>query len=264
MKAYALAAALAAACLAFASPAAAEDTGGVRFSISPYLWLPTVEGDLRFSVPRSGQEFFPNVHVGPNDYLENLEGVLMIAGEVRYNRFSAFTDFIYLDFSRESATVISIDSALPIPPIDIGSTAQLSGNLWTLAGGYDLIDDETWRLQAFAGFRYLHSEVEVNWNLAGPLGIFPSTGGVGRESDSWDGLIGVRGEARLDAWFFPYYADVGAGDSDLTWQGSVGVGYRWGWGDVRLDYRYLSYEQDDALIEDLTLGGPALGATFRF
>lgn len=246
--------------------AAADDKD--RFSITPYVWLPSVEGDLRFTIPQldpSGPEFFPRVRVGPNDYLDNLDGALMIAGEARFDRFTVFTDFIYLDMSREGARLLTIDNSGPIPPVDIGATAELSGNLWTLAGGYDLIDNDDWRLQAFVGFRYIGADASVDWELSGPLGLFPPTGSVDGESDSWDGLVGVRGEMRTGDWFFPYYVDVGAGDSDLTWQGLVGVGYRWGWGDLRLDYRYLSYEQgEDSLVQELTLDGPALGATFRF
>ncbi|MGH6951800.1 MAG: hypothetical protein ACREH4_13070 [Vitreimonas sp.] len=255
----------AAASVAFASPAVADED---RFSVTPYIWLPTVEGDLRFTIPPQdpdGPEFFPNVRVGPNDYLENLEGVFMIAAEARFEPVSVFTDFIYLDFSRDAARLLSIDRVTPIPPIDIGSTSELSGSLWTLAGGYDLIDNEDWRLQAFAGFRYLDVDADVEWRLSGPLGLFPETGSVSSSSESWDGLVGVRGEARLGDWFVPYYVDVGGGDSDLTWQGIVGIGYRWGWGDLRLDYRYLSYEQgEENLVRELTLGGPAVGASFRF
>ncbi len=263
MKALCALAAALAASLAFAGPAAADDED--RFSITPYIWLPTVEGNLRYNFQQNGTDFFPSIHVGPNDYLNNLEGVFMIAGEARFDRISVFTDFIYLDFSRDGATLITIDSSGPIPPIDIGTTAELSGNLWTLAAGYDLINDESWRLQAFGGFRYLSLDSTVEWQLSGPLGVFPQTGTVSRDAEAWDGLVGVRGEARLGDWFFPYYVDVGAGDSDLTWQGIVGVGYRWGWGDLRLDYRYLSYEQgDDSLVEELTLDGPAVGVSFRF
>jgi hypothetical protein len=252
--------------IAFAAPAAADDED--HFSITPYVWLPTVEGDFRFTLPRqdpNAPEFFPNVRIGPNDYLENLEGVFMIAGEARYEPVSVFTDFIYLDFSRDAARLASIDNETPIPPIDIGTTSDLSGSLWTLAGGYDLIIDGDWRLQAFAGFRYLVVDVDVNWQLSGPIGLFPETGSVDGGEEYWDGLVGVRGEARLGDWFIPYYVDVGGGDSELTWQGLVGIGYRWGWGDLRLDYRYLSYEHDEQdLVQELSLGGPAFGASFRF
>jgi hypothetical protein len=265
MKALCALAAAFAASLAFVGPAAADDDDNDRFSITPYIWLPTVEGDLRYNFSLDGEDFFPRIHVGPNDYLDNLEGALMIAGEARFDQFSIFTDVMLMDFERDSARLISIDDSGTTPPIDIGTTSELSGGLWTLAAGYDLINDETWRLQAFAGFRYLNVEADSEWRISGSVGLFPETGSVSRESEAWDGLVGVRGEARAGDWFFPYYVDVGAGDSDLTWQGLVGVGYRWGWGDLRLDYRYLSYEQEEgALIEELTLDGPAIGATFRF
>jgi hypothetical protein len=262
----ALAAALAAS-LAFAAPAAADDDDGDRFSITPYIWLPSLDANLRFHLPPSnpsGPEFFPNVQVGPTDYLENLDGVFMIAGEARFGRASVFTDYIFLDFSQEVSTLVSIGPGQAIP-VDIGTTSQLSSDMWTLAGGYDVINDEDWRLQAFVGFRYLSVEAGAAWLLSGPLGLFPATGSIATETETWDGLVGVRGEARLGDWFIPYYADVGGGDSDLTWQALVGVGYRWGWGDIRLDYRYLSYDQsDERLVQELTLDGPALGASFRF
>lgn len=250
--------------LAFAAPAAAQED---HFTITPYVWLPTFDGDLRFHIPPnnpSGPEFFPDISVGPVDYLENLSGVFMIAGEARYAPVSLFTDFIYLDFSDEDANVRSIDGSGPLPPIDVGSTFDLTGMLWTLAGGYDLIDSDSLRLQTFGGVRYLSVESEVNWRLSGPFGLFPESGSVENDSESWDGLVGARGEFRAGGWFFPYYADIGAGGSDLTWQALVGVGYRWGWGDVRLDYRALHYEDDDDLVQQMDFDGPALGATFRF
>ena len=63
----------------------------------------------------------------------------------------------------------------------------------------------------------------------------------------------------------PYYADIGAGDSDLTWQAMAGIGYSYGWGDVLLTYRHLSYDEGtDGLVQDLELSGPAIAVNFRF
>jgi hypothetical protein len=45
------------------------------------------------------------VETGPNDYLEALQAVIMILGEVRRDRWSAFTDIIYLDFASEESKV---------------------------------------------------------------------------------------------------------------------------------------------------------------
>jgi len=45
----------------------------------------------------------------------------------------------------------------------------------------------------------------------------------------------------------------------------AGVGYRFDWGDVVLAYRNLYYSTDeDKVVEDLRMAGPALGATFRW
>ena len=60
-----------------------------------------------------------------------------------------------------------------------------------------------------------------------------------------DAIVGLRGRRNIggEQWFVTYYADVGAGDSDLTWQANVGAGYAFGWGDVVLAYRYLDYDE---------------------
>jgi len=66
-------------------------------------------------------------------------------------------------------------------------------------------------------------------------------------------------------WYLPYYADIGTGDSDLTWQLFGGIGYMFNWGDIKLGYRYLKYDQDDdKLLQDFTFDGFLLGVGFRF
>jgi hypothetical protein len=45
----------------------------------------------------------------------------------------------------------------------------------------------------------------------------------------------MRGYFMLgDNWYIPYYADIGTGGSDLTWQLFGAIGYRFSWGDIRL------------------------------
>ena len=63
----------------------------------------------------------------------------------------------------------------------------------------------------------------------------------------------------------PLRADIGTGDSSLTWQLTAGLGYSFSWGDLLFVYRHLEYQQDDGeLLERLALSGPAFGASFRF
>ena len=46
-------------------------------------------------------------------------------------------------------------------------------------------------------------------------------------------------------WYMPYEADFGAGSSSTTsFNGILGVGYKFGWGDVLVAWRYLDYKMD--------------------
>ena len=41
-------------------------------------------------------------------------------------------------------------------------------------------------------------------------------------------MVFLGGKAYRTTYNVPYYADLGAGDSDLTWQLFGGIGYRFG------------------------------------
>lgn len=78
----------------------------------------------------------------------------------------------------------------------------------------------------------------------------------------------MRGRARFGSdlrWFVPYYADIGTGNSDLTWQAIIGLGYSFGWGDVVAVWRYLDYDFESGKpMQSLTFNGVAVGVSFRF
>ena len=271
--------AVALACIALASPALGQSTAPSdewRFAVTPYLWLPNINGTLKYQVPSGGAS--PEVGLGPNDYLSNLKFALMLAGEARKGRWGAFTDLIYLDFSGQKSAVkavdfLSVGRDRVTSQIDAGTQSSLKGTLWTLAGSYTAIDTPEWTLDAFAGFRYFDLQASTNWQLAlavnGPNTgvVFPASGSISQSETLWDGIVGVRGRIRLGSgnWSLPYYVDVGTGSSTVTWQGLIGVAYGFRWGDVVLAYRNLYYDQSgDKLVQNVRLGGPALGVTFRF
>jgi hypothetical protein len=84
---------------------------------------------------------------------------------------------------------------------------------------------------------------------------------------TWNGIGGVHGRIRLGdtGLFIPYYFDIGAGGSQLTWQAAGGLGYQKGWAGASLTYRYLSFEQGgSALVHHIALGGPMLAVNFNF
>src|SRR5262245_51420063 len=80
----------------FAVPAPAE---GWQFSLTPYLWLPNLNANGTTEPPPGGGR--PDFEVGPVDYLDNLDFVLMLAGEARHGNWSLRSDLIYLDFSNQ-------------------------------------------------------------------------------------------------------------------------------------------------------------------
>ncbi len=266
LKQHALAATLAG--LALTSlPVAAESAAGDQwaFTVTPYLWLPNINGTLKFQLPNLNAS--AGVETGPNDYLENLDFTLMISGEARKGKWSIFTDVIYLDFSDENSKVRSFDGALVDASIDLGTQSSLSGGVWTLVGGYAAVQEPGATLDVIGGFRYLDIEASADWTLSGPLGILPPAGSVSQGDALWDAIVGVRGRVKLGDgnWSMPYYADIGSGQSSFTWQAMAGVAYSWNWGDLGLVYRHLSYDMDDnKLLQDVEFSGPALGATFRF
>ena len=249
------------------------------FSVMPYLWLPSMEGTLRYGPPAAGGAS-PNVSVDADTLLGALDMALMLSGEARKGRWLVATDVIYLDLSSDTSAVRSIDFNTGSGPVNISNTAldagtqtNLKGTVWTLVGGYAAVQDPRATLDVIGGFRYFGLKATSNWQLSamvtGPGGAqtFARTGSVTKSDDLWDAIVGVKGRVKLGDgnWFMPYYLDAGAGDSTLTWQGVLGVGHAFKWGEVLLAYRYLSYEQGgNKLIEDLSFGGFGLGVNFRF
>lgn len=250
-----------------------------RYSITPYLWLPAVDGTLRYGPPAAGGAT-PTVSVDADTILGDLNFAMMVTADARKNRWSISTDLIYLDLSGDKNGVKSIDFNPGPGPINVSSTAldagtdvKIKGAIWSLVGGYAVVDNPRDTLDVIAGFRYFDLEATTDWRISatvtGPLGAanFARFGSIKQSDQILDAIVGVRGRSKVGDgnWFIPYHLDAGGGDSTLTWQGVLGVGYTYKWGDVGLVYRYLSYKMSgNKLIEDLAVGGPALGATFRF
>jgi hypothetical protein len=261
----------------FSGPAHAQADASAdlwAFSITPYLWMPNINCTLKYDTPPYAGGG-PEVETESNNYLEALQVVIMISGEARGKRWSVFTDFIYLEFTDEESTVKTVD--FDGSPVSAGANREtrssLRGMAWTLGTGYAVHTGQTMTLDIFGGLRYFELKASTDWQLAsevtGPGGgqTFPRSGGISEKEALWDGIIGVKGRVPLggSSWSIPYYLDLGAGSSSLTWQGMLGVAYAFKWGGLTLAYRQLYYDQkDDTFVQDLRVSGPALGVTFRF
>ncbi|MBP2678076.1 MAG: hypothetical protein H6Q82_1141 [Deltaproteobacteria bacterium] len=247
------------------------------FAVRPYLWAPGINGTLKYDVPPKG-DGAANVDFA-SYILENLNFALMLTAEARKGDWSLLTDVVYLDVESTDAKVKSVNFTGPGGRVeisagaDLGTKVKLSGVLWELAGGYTVARGRNSSLDVLAGFRYLGIEAETDWQLSGSItdnvsgGTFARSGGASARVDLWDGIVGVRGIVGLgdSRWAIPYYLDVGTGDSSFTWQGVAGIEYRYGWGDLQLMYRYTYYDmKSDKLLQNVSLGGPAIGVNFRF
>lgn len=76
----------------------------------------------------------------------------------------------------------------------------------------------------------------------------------------------MRGRTDLSGrWYLTYYADVGTGQSDLTWQALGTVNYDAGPVDLAAGYRYLRWKfGNQNLLDNLDVQGPMLGIRFAF
>ena len=253
---------------ASAGAQASAPPGEWKFSLTPYLWMPTVRSKVQYTLPASFGGGTATVEKNPGDYLGNLDMALMLSGEARKGRWAIFTDIVFLDFSNQSSAVTTLSgpAGMVQVPVNSETTTGLKGGVWELAASHNFSSSNTSSVEVLGGFRYLKLESTVNWQLAGPLGAFPQAGSASQTAELWDAIVGVRGKAKLQGkWFVPWYLDAGAGDSKLTYQALAGIGYAFKWGDVLLAWRHLSYEQKDSKpIQELQMSGAALGVTFHF
>jgi len=61
---------------------AQNDSEGWQFSLTPYLWLPTIDGTLNYSPPPGGGGA-PDIEVGPTEWLDLLNIGALISGTAR-------------------------------------------------------------------------------------------------------------------------------------------------------------------------------------
>ena len=232
--------------------------GEWHFSVTPYIFLPHINQSVTLE-RRNGQEVDASASLSPSDWWSALNMAFMINGEARKGDWSVFTDFLYADYGG----VKSKAGALGI--VNADARLDLKMNMWTTVGSYTAWRSGGSHFDTFAGFRYLGLKDTLSFNVnAGPIGLVSEQ--ASGDDKYWDFIAGVKGEANLSEdgkWFLPYYADIGTGSDNWTWQAQAGVGYRFGWGNVNLSLRNVSYNFD-AHNATMRLTGGQIGASFVF
>jgi len=216
---------------------AAQDTNSWQHELTIYGWYAGIDATVNI-VDALGSGVHSTIEA--SDVLDNLEMIFMGGWASKKNKWSILADVIYMDVGSSNHEI----------EFNLASWVVNTGV------GYDLMQNDGGSLAVVAGVRYMNVEPEVRVR-----GLTKS-----QSDDLLDGIIGLRGTINFNEnWYLPFYADVGTGGSDMSYQLFAGLGYRFGWGDIRLGYRYLGFEMDDdALMKDMAMSGPVLGVGFRF
>ena len=236
--------------LATAMPAAAEEMNSDKweFGAQIYLWgagigTTTAEGD--------------DIDISFSDLMKNLDMALMTTLVARKDKWTLFSDIIYMDLSASDKSTANIIGYPVKTKIDVGMEAWIV----TTAGAYQVMQNENTRLDVLAGARYFWLKMPMKIKIGERSSRKASPSG-----DVWDGVVGIRGNTNLnDKWYLTYYLDVGTGDTDLTWQAVAGFNYRFDKLDAVFGYRYLDWDfDDDTAFQDINVSGPYAGVRFRF
>ena len=244
--------------------ALAQSADEWKFEAALNGYLPTIGGTTVFAgTGASG----PNINMDAQTIIDHLKMVFMGSFEARRGVWGAYTDVLYMDIGgSKSATRLVTDTG-------IGFTANadldVKATVWSLAGMYRAMSVPEGTLDVLGGARLLDVKPTLGWSIigTGPLGL----GQTGTSSPSltiWDAIVGVKGKVLFGdqkQWFAPYYADIGTGGSDLTYQLSAGIGYAFKWGDVIGAWRYLDYNMKSGkAIQSMNLNGPVISLAFRW
>lgn len=239
--------------------------GRWHFSLTPYAWTPTIYTSATFSPRGLTDGVSADLHSTIGDYFSKLSFAFFLATEARKSEWSVFADYIYLKLAEQDSGVKPVFRPGGTGAIPFDASMDLKADILTLGGGYTVWRQGASYLDVFVGTRYLHITNSLDFGLPGGVRQRDASASMNK----WDVIGGIRGQFALSEdgrWFLPYYLDLGAGSNNTTWQALVGAGYRYGWGDVTLSVRNLSYDftgrGDSGL--DARFTGFALGATFKF
>jgi hypothetical protein len=249
--------------LAASVPAAAtEGSGGDRVEwfggAPPDRWVYGAEVYLWGAGIGGKSAAGSDIDVDFGDLIDNLELGFMGTLAAAKGKWTLFADLIYLDLEDDTTSTVNVIGR----PIRTEVDTELKGFISTFGGAYQVMETDTTRLNLLAGARYLWLDLDLELDVGEPIRRKFSDSG-----NFWDGVVGLRGKTDLnEKWYLTYYADVGTGDSDLTWQALAAVSYRFQKVDAVVGYRYLDWDFDDdnEAFDDLNISGPFAGVKFGF
>lgn len=228
-----------------AQPAATE------FSVTPYLWIAGVSGTLGTTIPGTASQ---RVEADFGDVLSHLNGIpVMLAGEVRHGRLGLLGDLMALSVEAGISGQGNAFSA---------GEARLRQVIGSVLVAWRVVEQGPVALDLGVGFRAFG--ISTRFTLE--PGALPGQQ-VERDATWVNPIVAFRYRHDLSAgWGATLYGDVGGASGDMTWQAFATIDYRMSERTtLRAGYRWLGFERETgALRQDMGLGGPILGASFRF
>jgi hypothetical protein len=226
-----------------------------EWTIAPYAWATDVSLDLS-----ANNEPVLGADIGVSDILDKTDFVAMLHFEGRRGRAGFFVDGLYLSTSDEQTTT-------PAPPLPGGThvDSEVDTRLYEAGGFYRLLEDRR-VLDVLGGARVIDLDQQHDITLPGPL---MQRTRLATSDTLLDGLVGLRFDQPFGERFdFLIRADVGAGDTDITWNGLGTFGLRLGQTGkykLRLGWRHTYIETEERSTSgidvktELTLTGPLVG-----
>ena len=230
-----------------------------EWEITPYAWMPDIGVDVSLN-----ETDIADTTIDFSDIIDKATFGALVHFEGRKGRAGLFVDVVYLALSDDKP----VSGHLLIP-----DGTRLDSDLDLLlgeAGGiYRLTGDEQ-GLDLLYGIRVMDAPLDISLDF--PEGSLIEDRSRSSDETLLDGFLGLRYGADIsDRWLWSIRGDVGAGDTDLTWQGALTFGVQFGKKrdkTLYFGYRYLAYEfeegTDGITDRDIELLGPAVGFGFGF
>jgi hypothetical protein len=235
-----------------------------QWELGIYGWFPSIGATTSFPSGASA-----SIDVSAGDVIDSLKMAFMGQIEARKGQWGVWSDLVYADLggSKDGSRDFSVGGQ------PVGASANLGldvkSTAWSLAGIYNLTSTPENTTDLLFGARMLNMKQTLTWSLDSSIPELPTRSGKASvDGTDWDAIVGLKGRYFFGVerrWFLPYYADVGTGQSKLTWQINAGVGYRFDWGSVFATWRYLDYEfKSGNALQSMDMNGGLIGMAFQF
>jgi len=237
--------------LLIAAPVSAQEKSpdDWQYSFELYVWAPKIQ---------ITDEADDKLTLSLGDIIENLDMIFFGDIEMRKGDWSLGLDTVYMNLSASETMTGNIIGRPEKLDVEVDMRAYVN----TLTAGHTIARSHRNRFDIIGGVRYLYIRTDLEFDIEATPGEKEKTLG----GHHWDFLLGFEGKSLInDQWYFDYYGDVGSGESRLTWQAKVGMGYEFNKWTGTFGFRYLRYNFDNSSnLKNLDVIGPYLGAKWSW